>query len=116
MKSTIWTGSCLSIRSYRAQYSAESLKNAVAIIWVVSGTDVKCITGVEEEAGFFFTEDIAEDLLSIASMHPIREDIVYALLKKRNADRSVLAELIGQNKIIEFTYEGRKFYRKNIRT
>jgi len=96
--------------------SADSLKKAVGIIRAISGTDVVCITGDEEEEGFFFTEDIAEDLLSIASVHPVREDIVDALLRKKNADRSVLNDLLRQDKIIEFTYEGKKFYRKNIRT
>jgi wyosine [tRNA(Phe)-imidazoG37] synthetase (radical SAM superfamily) len=96
--------------------SSESLKNAVGIIRAVSGTDVVCITGDEEEEGFFFADDIAGDLLSIASVHPVREDIVEKLLEKRNADRSVLTNLLAQNQMVEFSYEGRKFYRKNIGT
>jgi len=70
--------------------SVESLKRAVAIIRSVSGTDVECITGDEEGDGFFFTENIAEDVLSIASVHPIREDIVDKILKNRNSDRNIL--------------------------
>lgn len=94
--------------------STESLRNAVAIIRGVSGVDIECITGDEKEEGFFFTDDIAKDFLSIASVHPIREDIVNTLLKKRNADKSILTKLLNQGKIIEFLYEGKKFYRKNI--
>lgn len=93
--------------------SAESLRKAVAIIRGVSGTDVECITGDETEEGFFFTANISEDILSIASVHPIREDIIDTLLKKRNADRSVLTELIEKKKLSEFKYEGKMFYRKN---
>ena len=94
--------------------SAESLRKAAAIIRGVSGTDVECITGDEKEEGFFFTKNIVDDILSITSVHPIREDIVDTLLKRRNTDKSVLTELIEKGKISEFMYEGRKFYRKNI--
>ena len=94
--------------------SAESLRKAAAIIRGVSGTDVECITGDETEEGFFFTEDIADDIISIASVHPIREDIIESLLEKRNASRSVISELIDQGSLIEYTYEGKKFYKRNI--
>jgi wyosine [tRNA(Phe)-imidazoG37] synthetase (radical SAM superfamily) len=94
--------------------SSDSLRNAAAIVRGVSGTDVECITGDEEEEGFFFTEDIADDIISIASVHPIREDIVESLLEKRNANRSVISELINQGNLIEYTYEGKKFYKRNI--
>ena len=94
--------------------SAENLRKGAAIIRGVSGTDVECITGDEKEEGFFFADDIAEDLLSITAVHPIREDIVNTLLKKRNADKAILAELLSQGKVTEFLYEGKKFYRKNI--
>lgn len=94
--------------------SSDSLRNATAIIRGVSGTDVECITGDETEEGFFFTEDIADDIISIASVHPIREDIIESLLKKKNANRSVISELIKRGSLIEYTYEGKKFYKRNI--
>ena len=94
--------------------SAENLRKATAIIRGVSGTDVECITGDETEEGFFFTEDIADDIISIASVHPIREDLIENLLEKRNANRSVISELIDQGSLIEYTYEGKKFYKRNI--
>ena len=94
--------------------SSDSLRNATAIIRGVSGTDVECITGDETEEGFFFTEDIADDIISIASVHPIREDIIKSLLNKRNASRSVISEIINRDGLIEYTYEGKKFYKRNI--
>jgi len=96
-----------------ARASADSLRRAAAIVQSVSGTDVRCITGSEEEEGFFFTEDIAGDILGIASVHPIREDIIDTLLTKRNAGRGVLDELLQAGKLLPFTYEGKRFYRKN---
>lgn len=93
--------------------STECLKYAAGTISAISGTDVQCITGDEKDNGFFFTDNIADDFLSIASVHPIREDIVNGLLKKRNSDKSVLTELVNQGKIIEYEYEGKKFYKRN---
>lgn len=95
--------------------SKASLLNAVKLIQNISGVKTECITGDEEEEGFFFTEAVADDLLSITSVHPVREDIVDELLKKRNADKAVITRLVKQGKLLEFSYEGKKFYRKNIR-
>jgi wyosine [tRNA(Phe)-imidazoG37] synthetase (radical SAM superfamily) len=94
--------------------SSDSLRNAVAIIRGASGTDVECITGDETEEGFFFTENIADDIIGIASVHPIREDIIESLLKEKNANRSIILELIDQGSLIEYIYEGKKFYKRNI--
>lgn len=94
--------------------SAENLRKAAATIRGVSGTDVECITGDETEEGFFFTEDIADDIISIASVHPIREDIIENLLEKKNANRSVISELLDRGSLKEYTYEGKKFYKRNI--
>jgi hypothetical protein len=80
----------------------------------VSGTDVECITGDEKEEGFFFTEAVAEDILSIASVHPIREEIIDGLLKRRNADKTIISEMVRNGELVEFQYEGKRFYRKNI--
>jgi len=94
--------------------SKASLSSAVRIIRSISETDVECITGDEKEEGFFFTESIADDLLSISSVHPVREDIIDELLKKRKAEKSIITELLDQGRLIEFIYEGKKFYRKSM--
>ena len=91
-----------------------SLSSAVRMIRRVSGIDVECITGDEKEEGFFFTESVAEDILSIASVHPIREDIIDGLLKKRNADKTIISEMVKKGELCEFQYEGKRFYRKKI--
>lgn len=94
--------------------SQTSLSNAVRIIRSIAGTDVECITGDEKEEGFFFTEAVANDLLSIAAVHPVREDIIDELLKKRKSDKAIISKLVEQKLLIEYTYEGKKFYRKNL--
>ncbi len=94
--------------------SCESLIEAAGIINNISGVSVECITEDDTEQGFFFTDNIAEDLLNITSVHPIREDIINHYIKVKKADLSILKELINQNKITEYTYEGKRFYKKNL--
>lgn len=95
--------------------SIEAIRKAVAIIRGISGVDVDCITGDEEEEGFFFTENIADDILGIASVHPIREDIIDRLLEKRKANKSIITQLVQQGELVEYVYEGKKFYRRTMR-
>lgn len=97
---------------YRA--TGESLIEAASIINSISNVNVECITEDDTEQGFFFTDNVAEDLLSITSVHPIKEEIIRYYIKVKKADFSILKELINQNKIIEYTYEGKRFYKKNL--
>jgi wyosine [tRNA(Phe)-imidazoG37] synthetase (radical SAM superfamily) len=94
--------------------SFESLRNAVSIIHDIAEADVECITGDEKEEGFFITDDIMNDLLSIASCIPSEKIYYDQLIKKRNADKTVITELVKQGKMIEYWYEEKKFYKKNI--
>jgi wyosine [tRNA(Phe)-imidazoG37] synthetase (radical SAM superfamily) len=70
---------------------------------------VEYLIGYEGNA-FAFTGNIEEDLLSITSVHPMRESAVIELLKKAKADFSTVHKLIAQNKLVESDYEGQKFY------
>ncbi len=90
----------------------EKLAQAVKIFREVAGVPVECITGDEEEEGFFFTDDIAGDLVDITAVHPVRESVIKNLLEKRNIDKSVVTELVNRGLISEFYFEGKKFYKK----
>jgi len=94
--------------------TSERLKKAAALIQGISGIDVECITGDEKEEGFFFSENIANDILSIASVHPIREDIINKLLERRHADQNIISQLIHEGSMVEYLYEGKKFYKRAI--
>jgi len=74
---------------------------------------VEYLIGYEGDA-FAFTASVAEDLLSITSVHPMRESAVREFLKKAGADGSVVHQLIAQSKLVETEYEGQKFYLRNI--
>ena len=70
---------------------------------------VEYLIGYEGNA-FAFTGNVEEDLLSITSVHPMRESAVREFLKKAGADGSVVHQLIAQGKLVEADYEGQKFY------
>ena len=65
---------------------------------------------------FAYTGNVKEDLLSITSVHPMREDAVEEYLKKANSDFSVIEEMIKENKIIVSEYNNARFYLRKLNT
>ncbi len=92
--------------------TAETLRNAFDI-FRQRGIPVECITG-DEGNNFYFTDDVANDLLSISAVHPVREEVIMNLLRERNLDRTVIDQLIEKKLINSYIYEGKKFYKRNI--
>jgi len=76
--------------------------------------DVEYLIGYEGNA-FAFTGNIESDLLSITSVHPMREEAVIELLKKADTDRGVIEKLIGNNSLLEVEYQSKKFYMRKLR-
>ncbi len=74
---------------------------------------LELLTGYEGNA-FASTGNIAEDLLSITSVHPMREEAVKALLTKSGSDWQQVIQLINQGQLIQTEYEGRIFYVRRI--
>ncbi|MGB6369587.1 MAG: radical SAM protein [Atribacterota bacterium] len=70
---------------------------------------VECLIGYEGNA-FAFTGEVEEDILSITSVHPMREDALKDFLGRANSDWSVIERLIKQGKLVKSEYEGHKFY------
>jgi len=75
--------------------------------------DAEHLIGYEGNA-FAFTGNIEEDLLSITSVHPMREEGVKELLKKADAEWKVVEKLIREGKLIEIEYQGKKYYMRKI--
>ncbi len=73
---------------------------------------VEYLIGYEGNA-FAFTGNVEDDLLSITSVHPMRESAVGEFLEKADADWSVVHQLIAQSKLVETGYAGQKFYIRN---
>jgi wyosine [tRNA(Phe)-imidazoG37] synthetase (radical SAM superfamily) len=97
-----------------AQPPSEEVINRAYQIFSKSVDQVEYLIGYEGNA-FAFTGNVEEDLLSITSVHPMREDAVSEFLARARADRSVIHGLIAQKRLIETEYEGHKFYVRKLR-
>jgi len=91
----------------------ENEVNRAFQIFKDKGIEVEYLIGYEGNA-FAFTGDIEKDLLSIMSVHPMREDGVRKLLSKANADWSIIEKLLIKEKIIQTEYNGKKFYMRKL--
>jgi wyosine [tRNA(Phe)-imidazoG37] synthetase (radical SAM superfamily) len=74
---------------------------------------VEYLIGYEGNA-FAFTGNVEEDLLSITSVHPMREEAVSEFLDRAGADWPVVHGLIAQGRLVEMEYQGRKFYMRKL--
>lgn len=83
--------------------------NAIWQIFDAHNIKTELLTGFEgSETGF--TGNIYEDILNITAVHPLREDTLFKLLKKDNAEYSVIESLISQKLICSAYYNGKKFF------
>jgi len=70
---------------------------------------VEYLVGYEGNA-FSFTGNVENDLLSITSVHPMREEGVREFLTKARADWRIIERLKEENKLVEVTYNKNRFY------
>lgn len=70
---------------------------------------VEYLIGYEGNA-FSSTGNVEDDLLSITSVHPMREDAVQALLAENGADWQVVDDLIQRRQLVQTEYDGRRYY------
>jgi len=91
--------------------TAETLRNAYDI-FRQRDIPTECIAGDEGDS-FYFTDNFVNDLLSILAVHPVRENAILNLLKKRGMDESVVNQLIDRQMISSYEYEGKRFYKRN---
>ncbi len=73
------------------------------------GIEAEFLTGYEGNA-FAFTGDVEKDILSITSVHPMRQDGVEEFLSKARADWNIIKDLIKEDKLVEVKYKDKKFY------
>jgi wyosine [tRNA(Phe)-imidazoG37] synthetase (radical SAM superfamily) len=68
----------------------------------------------EAEVGSFSsTGDIADDILSIISVHPMREEKVAELIENRGEGFAIVETLIKESRINKVDYNGQVFYIRN---
>lgn len=93
----------------RVQSPSEEVVNRSYNLFKEKIKEVECLIGYEGNA-FAFTGEVEEDILSITSVHPMREEALKDFLKRAKSDWSIVEELIEQGKLVESEYEGHKFY------
>jgi wyosine [tRNA(Phe)-imidazoG37] synthetase (radical SAM superfamily) len=94
------------VRSVRAPDAATLARARQALAGRVAR--VELVTGDEGDA-FSASGDVAEDLLAITSVHPMRERAVRALLRRAGADWSVVRALIEDGALVETRHAGQRF-------
>ena len=87
----------------------ESRINLAYQIFLESGVPAEYLIGYEGNE-FAFSGDIEDDLLSITSVHPMREDAVREYLLKANGDFSVVEKMVLEEKLIVAEYQNDRFY------
>ncbi|MFN2165542.1 MAG: radical SAM protein, partial [Anaerolineae bacterium] len=75
---------------------------------------VELLIGYEGNA-FASTGNLADDLLSITAVHPMREDAVQALLARSGAGKTLVQDLVAGGQLVETTYDGRRFYSRKLK-
>jgi len=99
----------------RIKSASEHRINMSYQIFSEQGIDVEYLIGYEGNA-FAFTGNIEEDILSIASVHPLREDGIGELLKKAGKDWSHVTKLLHEDRLTEVDYQGKKFFMRKFIT
>ncbi len=74
---------------------------------------VQYLIGYEGE-DFSISQDPIKNLLSITSVHPMREDAVSKFLEKSGLDQIVIDELVKKGELKETYFYGKKFYVRKI--
>ena len=75
--------------------------------------NVEYLIGYEGDE-FAFTGNVEDDLLSITSVHPMREEGVNTLLSKAGSGWETVDRLIKENRLVEIEYLGKKFYMRKL--
>lgn len=89
--------------------ATESRINTAYQVFTERSINTEYLIGYEGNA-FAFTGDVEEDVLSITSVHPMREDAVRELLAKADADWRIINKLKNEDKLVEMEYRDKKFY------
>jgi wyosine [tRNA(Phe)-imidazoG37] synthetase (radical SAM superfamily) len=95
------------------QAPGEETINRAYQIFAENVNKVETLIGYEGNE-FAFTGDVEKDLLSITSVHPMREDAVGEFLARAGADWPVVHELVERGQLVRTEYEGKWFYISNV--
>ena len=89
--------------------ASEQVINMAYQIFSKRLSNVEYLIGYEGNA-FAFTGNARDDLLSITSVHPMREEAVAEFLKRAGTGWDTVQDLIENRSLVELKYQGKKFY------
>jgi wyosine [tRNA(Phe)-imidazoG37] synthetase (radical SAM superfamily) len=93
--------------------ASEKALNEAYQVFAKKLDSVEYLVGYEGNA-FACTGNIEDDLLSITSVHPMREDAVREMLEKACVGWGTIEGLLTKGIMIETEYEGKKFYMRKL--
>jgi wyosine [tRNA(Phe)-imidazoG37] synthetase (radical SAM superfamily) len=97
-----------------AQAPDEGTVNRIFQIISEQVEQLELLTEYEGNA-FASSGDLAEDILAISSVHPMREEAVREMLGKAGEKWSLIEGMLADHRLIQTSYEGHKFYLRSFR-
>jgi len=92
--------------------TAEHLNNAFQI-FQDAGLNVEYLIGYEGNE-FAYTGNIAQDILSITSVHPMREDAVTEFLLRAGGDMDIIEKMLLEGSLVVSEYQNKLFYLRKL--
>ncbi|MBN2726977.1 radical SAM protein [Candidatus Mcinerneyibacteriota bacterium] len=92
----------------------ESVINEAFHIFSEAGLPCEYLIGYEGDA-FAQTGDLAEDILSITSVHPMREEAVKKMVDKSDASFEVIEDLVDKEELIRTSFNNHTFYLRKLK-
>ncbi len=92
--------------------TAENLNFAFQI-FQGAGLNVEYLIGYEGNE-FAFTGNIEQDLLSITSVHPMREDAVEEFLGRAGGKMEIIEEMLLDGRLVASEYQNKRFYLRKL--
>ncbi len=92
---------------------SEEVINQIFQIFISQRINTEYLIGYEGSE-FAFTGNAEEDILSITSVHPMREEGMREFLLKSGKDWEFIHDLIERGLLVELEFEGKKFYMRKL--
>ena len=105
------------IRPPAEDWAAACPEEGISRAWQILSEKVdrvEYLIGYEGNS-FAFAGNVEQDLLSITSVHPMRDDAVRKFLGQAGTDWSVIDRMLGQNLLVQTEYGGQQFYMRRLK-
>jgi wyosine [tRNA(Phe)-imidazoG37] synthetase (radical SAM superfamily) len=97
----------------RVEPATEQTINTAYQVFAERLGGVEYLIGYEGNA-FACTGNVQEDLLSITSVHPMREEAVVEFLENAGTGWETIQHLVEKRDLVELEYQGKKFYMRRL--